>query len=343
MTTKAMCRSAGPGAQGAVGRAERSGGEVMTAGQPAELTTMPTGQRLERVLGVALLAGAVSSTSLARLIGRSALDLPLADGGPTVAGQWIGAAGTLAAAGGASSVWVLVDDASPAPAAEVDGLEVLRDRGGLRGAGGALRDLAADLDPEGQILVVTGAHALLEPLAPIVQILSDAGADIAMLGEGVHREKGRPGSPLLASCSMMLASCAALRRMRPVGFVDLKEQGLSELRARHDIRVVAQAQQASAPLRTREEYIGALRTLALRAAGLPDDNADPLAERWRPTFSIAAAGAQVGAGARLCDSVALAGASVGAGATVVRSVIAGPVSPGATLVDAVVGPTGEAS
>ena len=313
----------------------------MTTGQPAELT-MPTGQRLERVLGVALLAGAVSSSSLARLVGRSALDLPLADDGLTVAGQWIAAAATLASAGGSTSVWALVDGASPAPS-DIEGMELLRDRGGLRGAGGALRDLAADLDPDGRILVVTGAHALLEPLGPIVQGLFDAGADIAMLGERAHGAERRPGGPMLASCSMMLASCAALRSMRPVGFVDLKEQGLSELRARYDIRVVAQPRQFSSSLRTRDEYISAARTLALRAAGRPDDASDPLAERWRPAFSIAAEGAEVGAGVRLCDSVVLTGGSVGAGSTVVRSVIAGPVAPGATAVDAVIGPDGEAA
>lgn len=312
----------------------------MTRGRSAELT-MPTGQRLERVLGVAVLAGAVSGSSLARLIGRSALDLPLADGAP-VAAQWIAAAGTLSEVGGSTSVWVLVDDASPAPATDVPGLEVLRDRGGLRGAGGALRDLAADLDPDGKILVVTGAHALLEPLAPIVQSLSEVGADIAMLGERAHRqEDGRTGNAMLASCSMMLASCEALSTMRAVGFVDLKEQGLRQLRGGYDIRVVGQSQKATAPLRTREEYIRAVRALALRAEGLPDDSDDPLAERWRPAFSIADGSAQIAPGSKVCDSVVLGGASVGAGATVVRSVVAGHVAPGDTVVDAVIEPGGQ--
>lgn len=320
----------------------------MTAGQPAE-ATMPTGQRCERVLGVALLAGAVSSSSLARLIGRSALDLPLTGDGLTVGGHWLAAAESLGNGAGSGSVWALVDDGSPAPA-ETKGLEVLRDRGGLRGAGGALRDLAEELDADGHILVIIGAHALLSPLGPIVQMLSEAKADIAMLGERARREprpdrnrSGNGQSAQLATCSMMLASCRALRSLRSVGFLDLKEQALGELRSRCDIRVVPQPRQATAALRTREEYLAAVRTLALRAAGRPDDAADPLAERWRPAFSIAAPGVHVPGDVRLCDSVALQGAQLGAGATVVRSVIAGPVAAGATVVDAVIGADGEAA
>src|SRR5690606_33150763 len=134
---------------------------------------------------------------------------------------------------------------SPAPATEAEGLEVLRDRGGLRGAGGALRDLAVDLAPEGRILVVTGPHALLAPLGPIVDALSEVDADIVMLGERRRPENGSPGA-MLASCSMMLASCAALQTMRPLGFVDLKEQGLRELRDRFEIRVVARSDRVTA-------------------------------------------------------------------------------------------------
>src|SRR5690606_9753311 len=126
-----MCRRAGYGGGPARSGAERSGGEVMTTGQSAEMT-MPRRQRLERVLGVALLAGAVSSSSLARLIGRSAIDLPLASDGPTVGEQWVAAAGFLGQEGGSTTVWALVDEASPAPVTKADGFEVLRDRGGLR-------------------------------------------------------------------------------------------------------------------------------------------------------------------------------------------------------------------
>lgn len=311
----------------------------MTTGESAEMT-MPAGRRLERALGVALLAGAVSSSSLARVIGRSAVDLPLASDGPTVGEQWVAAANSLAQEAGSTRVWALVDEASPAPVTEGEGFEVLRDRGGLRGAGGALRDLAAELEPEGRILVVTGPHALLSPLAPIVEALSEVDADIVMLGERGRPEKGTPGA-MLASCSMMLASCAALQTMRSRGFVDLKEQGLRELRDHFDIRVVARSDRVSAPLRTREEYIGALRTLALWQAGQRDDSDDPLAERWRPAFAITAPGGSVAATAKLCDSVVLSGGSVGEGATVVRSVVAGAVAPGALVVDTIVGPDGQ--
>src|SRR5690606_16312427 len=132
--------------------------------------------------------------------------------------------------------------------------------------------------------------------------LSEVEADIVMLGERMRPEDGSPGA-MLASCSMMLASCAALQSMRPLGFVDLKEQGLRELRDQFDIRVLARSDQVSAALRTRDEYIAALRALALRRVGQSDDRSDPLAERWRPAFAITSPGAEVAATAKLCDSV----------------------------------------
>ncbi len=317
----------GPGAGGK----ERWDAEVVTAGQRLESVSPATRGQLERVCGVALLAGAVSSSSIARRTGRSALDLPLGDGGPSVAQHWLEAVETLSHAGASGRAWVLVDEASPAPRAAPDGaLEVRRDKGGLRGAGGALRDLAVDLDPGGRLLVIIGVQALLHPIGPIAEAMSQLDADIALLD-----------GPLQAPGSIMLASCAALSAMRAVGFVDLKEQGLPELARRFNIRVAPFAQRASAPLRTREEYIATLRTLALRRGAGPDDVDDPLAERWRPAFGISEPGAVVGDGARLCDSVALRSARIGAGATLVRSVVAGEVAPGATIVDDVVSAPGQ--
>lgn len=269
--------------------------------------------------GLALLAGTVGGSSLARQLGRSGLDLPLGASAGSVSQAWLDEARLLQPEG-CLPVWALVDGSSTPPTLS-DGLAIRRDNGDLRGAGGALRDLAAEIGPQGRILVIAGGQAPLMSIADVHTRLGSSQADIVLLD-----------GPQQAAGSILLASCEALASMRSVGFVDLKEQGLPELAARFEVRVERMEGQVTLPLRTRDQYIDALRRLAR------GDSDDALAERWRSAFAIIEPGADVAESAKLCDSVALRGARIGAGATVVRSVVAGELRPGATAVDTVIGP-----
>jgi ADP-glucose pyrophosphorylase len=73
-------------------------------------------------------------------------------------------------------------------------------------------------------------------------------------------------------------------------------------------------------IRSRQDYILALRfhhSFRQNKATL----SDPLAEDWKPAFSIVESGASVDGSARFHDSVVLSGAIVEPGAVLVRSVV----------------------
>ena len=88
----------------------------------------------------------------------------------------------------------------------------------------------------------------------------------------------------------------------------------------HDVAVLHRRRPTGMPIRTRQDYILALRyfhSFRLNKATLND----PLAEDWKPSFSITEPGATVHPTARLHDSVLLKGAVVEPGAVLVRSVV----------------------
>jgi ADP-glucose pyrophosphorylase len=74
-------------------------------------------------------------------------------------------------------------------------------------------------------------------------------------------------------------------------------------------------------VRTLADYVTALRTYHRRKSGRPAITTDPLAEDWRPTFSIIEEGAAVDPLASVNDSVVLRGGRVEAGAVTVRSIV----------------------
>jgi hypothetical protein len=136
---------------------------------------------------------------------------------------------------------------------------------------------------------------------------------------------------------MMLIRCGCLELLPRVGFVDLKEQGLS-LIARHcSVFVTELDDPAGLPIRTLSEYVRALRSHH-HALGGRGKMTDPFGEDWDSAFGIVEDGARIGSGASVHDSVVLRGARVEDRAVVVRSVLcAGAiVRRGQTVVDRVI-------
>lgn len=279
-------------------------------GAPAHGPVASLAGRLEAVV---LLAGALRPSELSRAIGRSLLDLPLGDRG-TVLDQWASAVAQLGRAVGAHvPLRVVLDRESPAPHGPGrrgdPAIELERDAATFRGTGGVLRDLAVGLDDDALLLVVNGPCALREPLEAVAAALMHCHADVALTA-----------GPDDQADALMLVACRALRGIRPIGFVDFKEQVLPGLCGQFSVRVVRQGSRATMPVRSLETYMAALRTLHRQARG-ERDSADPFAERWRATFALRESGAEVHGTARLHDAVVLAGARVDARALVVRSVI----------------------
>jgi hypothetical protein len=102
--------------------------------------------------------------------------------------------------------------------------------------------------------------------------------------------------------------------------------------------VLRRARPLALPLRTRADYVRALRWY--HQVPRPEPTLDPFAEDWQPVFALREQGAEVDPSARLHDSVVLAGGRVERGAMVVRSVVCagGVVAKNQTVVDQVVTP-----
>jgi hypothetical protein len=212
-----------------------------------------------------------------------------------------------------------------------------RDPGELRGTGGLLHDLAEPYPDETLMLVASASTVLLEPLEDLIGLLRGVDADVALLR---HQDGTSP--------NLMLIRAGCLRSIAPVGFVDFKEQALPMITRQGVVRVVGVDHPVASTARNFEAYVRSLRLyhqnlLGDKEEGHSPRQMDPFAERWRPTFGIAEAGATIAPTARLLDSVALRGSRVDDGAVVVRSVIGpgGVVPAGAEVIDRLVcGPVG---
>jgi mannose-1-phosphate guanylyltransferase len=126
-----------------------------------------------------------------------------------------------------------------------------------------------------------------------------------------------------------------------IGYVDLKEQALPLIARKHRVQVIPRARPLALPLRTRADYIRALRWY--HRSPRVEPTTDPFEEDWRPVFALCEQGADVDPSARLHDSVVLAGGRVERGAMVVRSVVCagGVVERNQTVVDRVVTAAGD--
>jgi ADP-glucose pyrophosphorylase len=92
-------------------------------------------------------------------------------------------------------------------------------------------------------------------------------------------------------------------------------------------RAVPHAGPVGTPVRTRAEYVQALRQYHRTRQGVAAVTAGPMAEDWKPAFGIVERGAAAHPSAQVLDSVVLAGARVERDAVLVRSV----VCPGAVV------------
>ena len=271
---------------------------------------------LETLRAVVLLSGSVWPRPWMAAIGRSILDLPL-ESERSVLGHWIQAVGGLADEVGLRrlALRVILCRAAPIPTAPRSRarasvpLQIERDNMDFRGTGGVLRDLSVAYDKDDYLLVASGAQVLVEDLSSVVRAMGRIGGDVVLLVQA----DGTAGT-------LMLIRCGALADIAPVGFVDLKEQGLPVLAARHRINVLRRAHAALLPIRTAPEYLSAIR--GYRQLGRDGWAVDePGRAEHVPAQGIVEAQARVEPSAVVHDAVVLGGGTVGAGAVVARSII----------------------
>lgn len=296
--------------------------------------SQPTQQQiLQSIRSMLVLHGSVRSTPLARKIGRSLLDLPLAHG--TILTHHHENARYCAQRFGLGSLCMRVildaDSDMPTRLPDLDEDSVActleQDASPIRGVAGVLRDATRGMDPDDYVIVTSGAQAYLERLDDLVHAMSRQRADVTLVSS---RDASTVG--------VWLIRVGVLRSVKDIGYVDLKEQALDSWKLDHSVRVVERPRAYVQPARSIHEYLDALRaTAAGYGAGSTIDE-DPFREDWESTFRVAEPGAVVGDDAILHDSVALEGSEVGRGSVVVRSVLCpgARVLPGARVTDQVV-------
>ena len=276
----------------------------------------------DHLQAVVLLSGSVRQSKLITSIQRSILDLPL-DDSRTVLDRWLEQSIQLAEILNlpAMRLRVMINGRGIAPADRLeDGgrpvhLSVETDAAEYRGTGGVLKDLSAQYDDDGLILVANGPQVLIENFSDIALELARQRADVGLLSH----DDGTPSG-------MMLVRCGVLRMIADVGFVDMKEQALPQIARDHHVAVVRRRSSSCLPIRSLGDYTAALRAYHSQEEG-GSMAVNPFAEDWRATFSIIEPGAQVDPSARVHDSVVLKGATVRRSAVIVRSL----VCPGATV------------
>lgn len=285
----------------------------------ARLTGGLSAGPMARLRALVLLSGVMRTTGWISDIDRSVLDLPI-ESRRSLLAHWFAHAVRLAAVPGVQrlAMEVRVDRFSSMPDARslsatvhetgLSELRVERDPADYRGTGGVLRDLSLRYDDDDFLLVATGAQILTRPLEELVGILASRSTDVAIVGH----DNGTPAG-------LIWIRCGCLRTIPELGFVDLKEQALTQIARKHRVDVV-RLSSAGLTLRTPAEYVRAVRQF--RRCDQNDGRpADPFAEDWCPAASLVEDGAEVNATARIHDSVVLRGGRVERDAVVVRSLV----------------------
>jgi NDP-sugar pyrophosphorylase family protein len=270
----------------------------------------------DRLEAVILLAGQVRATPLSAAIERSLLDLPVADD-RTLLDLWRDEVARLAEELGREALVarVVIDRAGTMPEHVPNGstsrvdVRMERDPYDFRGTAGVLRDVSKDYAPDSWVLVVSAAQLPLTPLSELLAALRASGGDFSLLSHA-------GGMPM----GTMLVRCGCLTGVADVGYVDMKEQALPQIRLEHRVTVVSRTAPTALPVRSVADYVQALRVLH-GGSDRHNELEDPYAERWRPTFTIVEEGAHVEPGSHLQDSVVLRGGVVEGDAIVVRSVV----------------------
>jgi hypothetical protein len=286
----------------------------------AKAEAIPSAQWLEMQSGKAwqpaqlraaiLLGGTVRPSVFGTGIRRSMLDLPVS-GSQTLLGYWGEEFAGLGAALGLSKMVVRVvigrNCIAPRKPPSPDGvkLTVERDPMEFRGTGGVLHDLAKGYDDDDLLLMAVATQLCSEPLSVRVQRLWGGGDARVLVG------------PNQEPTGLVLLRCGCLREIASSGFIDLKEQALPAIAARHSVTVVG-ASGAAHSIRRWSDYLAALRQRH-RPAGAPDPS--PYQEHWQPHFGVTEEGSHVDPSAGVHDSVVLSGGRVEAKAMVVRSLV----------------------
>lgn len=189
----------------------------------------------------------------------------------------------------------------------------VRDQAAFRGTAGVLKDACADLSPDDRVLVVSGGEVLEGNLHPIVAKVGQIEGDVVLCRDAKHRP---------VSIWSIRAGC--LEDVSSVGYSDFKEQVLSQLARRCDVRVLTlpSSEGRFHWLRDLGDYLGCVREIT----------------GGSPQFRVCEEDVEIADGALVVDSVLLKGARIQAGAIVARSVIgAGVVIPsGRRVIDQVV-------
>lgn len=266
---------------------------------------------LANLRAVVLLGGIMRPSRLSQSMGRSMMDLPV-NANTTVLGHWMAQAEELQKSCGlqALPVRLMLDRISPEAKSAAPfhlRLRVERDFGEYRGTGGVLRDIAADYGDDDLLLVANGVQIIPGRLADIVSDMAEKGGDVTL----VSHADGTPSG-------LMLLRRQVLSAIPQTGFVDMKEQALERIAQEFDVRVLKLPNPSGYPVRSREEYLRALKALHRPEGDLALDGAG---EDWRSTFNVIEVGASVDPSARLFDSVVMAGGKVEAGAVLVRSIV----------------------
>jgi hypothetical protein len=289
---------------------------------PAVYRTLPESVRSPRanwtgprVAEVVLLAGGVRAKGFRAQVGRSPLDLPL-DNGRCLIDLWANDVAMLSECIGLEGVRarVLIDSVGESGGGR---MVIERDPAAYRGTGGVLRDVCRGVPGDHYVLVCHASQVLCEPLVSLVERLGACAADLSF-----------PVEPGGAAGGVFLIRAGCLGAIPEVGFVDLKEQAIPAIAAKHRVRVVKRSVPSGLPVRTMAEYLAAVRHHHLRQGG-----------HGSAGFSVIEPGASVHPSARVHDSVVLAGGRVEAGAIVAGSVVggAGVVEAGRRVVHSLIG------
>lgn len=296
------------------GRPRESAQSSEAEASPAAAEASPAAARApwrpSQLRAAILLGGTVRTSGFAAAIKRSLLDLPIG-GGMTLLSYWGEEFSQLTRRWRLAKLTVRLvigrNCFAPQKLVNAPGVEftVERDPVEFRGAGGVLRDLAEEYNDDDLLLVANANQLSSEPLWESAERLLGSG-DVRLLA-GAHQEP----------TGLLLLRCGCLRQIAVSGFVDLKEQALPAIAARHSVRVIAGGA-AGHSIRRWDDYLAAIRDRH-RPPGEPQASA--YQEDWQPLFSVVDDGAKVAPTASVHDSVVLAGGRVDAKATLVRSLV----------------------
>jgi UDP-N-acetylglucosamine transferase subunit ALG13 len=265
------------------------------------------GPLLRSLSCIVLLDGAVTRRTFSRSIGRSTLELPISDG-RTVMDHWLDVVDQLRRLLGQPELCckvVVGHNAKPPQLRSRDtaaGVVVERDPSDFRGTGGLLHDIAKTHEPDEAFLVVSAGQILHPTFFDAFNTATAAACDAAVL---IAEDE----SP--TSC--VIATRRALDAIPPLGFIDLKEQGLALMGKSHRVRVISTHKPIASSIRTPSEYLAALRLLHGGVTSLDEEGTS--------SFSIVEAGAAVAESASLHDAVILAGGRVDSRAFVASSIV----------------------